>query len=203
MKKVTFIALFLLLVVSINLSSTYAWKKDPEYTPPTSDSRYYIHTSFPTSQYSAVTSAASAWNSAGSKFKLSCESVLDSSTLKWGDTKMHVAYVPFSYYGWDPDGNGAFAYTATKVYGDVLLNSSKSWGNGSSSNYLDYQGILTHEFGHSTGLDDVYGQGDVVGDPSKYNLVTMYGYSSYSMQNSWGMRTLEYDDITGIKALWP
>ena len=41
---------------------------------------------------------------------------------------------------------------------DIYLNSSVSWGNGTSTNYWDVESIVLHELGHAVGLDDQYAE---------------------------------------------
>jgi hypothetical protein len=56
---------------------------------------------------------------------------------------------------------------------------------------MDVQNIMTHEFGHWCGLDDLY-------DSSDYWL-TMYGYSGYGETYK---QTLGWGDILGLKELY-
>jgi len=75
---------------------------------------------------------------------------------------------------------------------------------GRSSDAFDYQGILTHEFGHLTGLADNF-----VLDFTK-EVQTMYGYASPTSKvvngvyyiESYQLRSIEADDIAGKNALW-
>ncbi len=205
MKKTLVIMVAALLFISLNIGNASAWVR-LGYIPPSSNVSYSIHSSFPSSQYNTVISASNTWNEANAKFKFTCGTVPSYATLIFGNNTFHVAMIDFSLYGWPINANGAHIYdsSSSTAYGDILLNSKRTWGNGSSSSYLDYQGILTHEFGHAAGLGDVYSSGDItVGSPGDYALTTMYAHSDYSTNNSYGMRTLEADDIAGLKGIWP
>ena len=55
---------------------------------------------------------------------------------------------------------------------DIVFNSMHNWGINPSKKdrAFDVQNVATHEFGHPTGLDDLY--------DDTYSELTMYGYSS-------------------------
>lgn len=203
MKKYALILLSLLLLLTFSVSDVRAYTITG-YRPPSAESRYRIHGSFSNSQYNTVKAAANTWNNAGAKFKFVCESTPDYTPVDFTDNKFHVAFDAFYNYGYPGYANGVFVKKKNGQYGDIILNASCYWGNGSSSSYLDMQGILTDEFGHAAGLGDVYSSSDIrAGSPGNYYLTTMYAYSDYDMMNSYGMRSLETDDIVGIRALWP
>ena len=76
---------------------------------------------------------------------------------------------------------------------DIVFNTMHKWGidPGKRDRAFDIQNIATHEFGHPTGLDDLY--------PTKYSELTMYGYSSKGETKK---RSLEEGDIAGIRTLY-
>jgi len=75
---------------------------------------------------------------------------------------------------------------------DILFNSDFSWGDGGlNSSKMDLANIVTHELGHGWGLGDIY--------QNNCSKVTMYGYSQ---EGETIKRTLEPDDIVGIKKLY-
>ncbi len=74
---------------------------------------------------------------------------------------------------------------------DTILNTLYSWSLTGASNKMDVQNIMTHEFGHWCGLDDLYSGSDY--------WLTMYGYSNYGVTYQ---RTLGLGDINGLKAVY-
>lgn len=76
---------------------------------------------------------------------------------------------------------------------DTILNQRVPWSwNACGSNTYDVQNILTHENGHTMGLDDEY--------TSSYSYNTMFGYGS---KDEIQKDTLTTGDITGVKAIYP
>lgn len=65
------------------------------------------------------------------------------------------------------------------------------WSLSGEENKMDFDNIVTHELGHTFGLDDQYGE--------TCSEVTMYGYASEGEINK---RDLENADITGILELY-
>ena len=76
---------------------------------------------------------------------------------------------------------------------DIVFNTFHNWGINPTGRdrAFDIQNIATHEFGHPTGLDDLYD--DV------YSELTMYGYSSRTETKK---RSLEEGDIAGAVKLY-
>ncbi len=96
--------------------------------------------------------------------------------------------------------NGILAYTTVMVYsdtgiladGDIVFNTAYSYGDAFSNSYVyDFESILTHEIGHVIGLGDLYS--------TTCNKMTMYGYSP---QGDISKRTLERDDIKGLRLIY-
>ncbi len=76
---------------------------------------------------------------------------------------------------------------------DLRMNTYYTWSistNGVSGT-MDMQSILTHEFGHWVGLNDLYR------NPDYY--LTMFGYANYGQ--TW-KQTLGQGDINGIRAVY-
>lgn len=74
----------------------------------------------------------------------------------------------------------------------VFDNVDYLWGDGTENpTVMDFENIATHEFGHATGLADLYG--------SQYLEQTMYGYADYGETKK---RTLAPGDISGVKTLY-
>ncbi|MBN1674151.1 MAG: hypothetical protein JXR37_24090 [Kiritimatiellae bacterium] len=75
---------------------------------------------------------------------------------------------------------------------DICLNTKFLWGDGSVNPLvMDVANIVTHELGHSVGMDDIYD--DACAD------VTMYGYSQEGETHK---RTLEPPDIAGLQSMY-
>ncbi len=76
---------------------------------------------------------------------------------------------------------------------DIVFNTFHNWGIDPKKRdrAFDIQNIATHEFGHPTGLDDLYD--DI------YSELTMYGYSRTGETKKC---TLEDGDITGAQSLY-
>jgi len=113
------------------------------------------------------------------------------NTIMW---KSLPSYVVAMTYVW-LDGNNRL------VDADTIFNSKYRWSNtayngsndcGGLAGSFDFRNIATHEFGHWTGLGDLY-------NASAKDL-TMYGYA--------GTRELKKDslglgDTIGIRSVWP
>ncbi len=76
---------------------------------------------------------------------------------------------------------------------DIVFNAFHRWGVGpiKKDRAFDIQNIATHEYGHPTGLDDLYDE--------LYRELTMYGYSSKGETEK---RTLEEGDVAGAQYLY-
>ena len=75
---------------------------------------------------------------------------------------------------------------------DILFDTDYTWGDASiSPEVMDLENIATHEIGHGLGLKDVY--------EDSCGAVTMYGYSD---NGDIAKRTLEPQDITGLRTLY-
>ena len=72
----------------------------------------------------------------------------------------------------------------------VIDDADFDWGI-EDPNKMDFENIITHELGHSVGLDDLY--------DSKCSEMTMYGYASEGETNK---QTLEDGDTAGIQKLY-
>jgi hypothetical protein len=72
---------------------------------------------------------------------------------------------------------------------DCRMNTRFKWSLTGEAGKMDVQNIITHEFGHWCGLDDLYADEDY--------WLTMYGYASYGETYK---RTLGLGDILGLQA---
>lgn len=149
-----------------------------------------------------ASNAFSAWTSAlGGKVTVSkgantsaTRAVRDyQNIIAWGRTSGSALAVTYTWYN-----------TTTKkaVEIDTIMNlkfpwawsDPASWGSQPTcayNNVYDAQNILTHELGHTFGLDDHY--------TSSYANNTMYGYGSKTETKK---NTLTQGDIAGVQALY-
>lgn len=113
--------------------------------------------------------------------------------VTWGRTSGSALAVTYTWY------NPSTGY-ATEI--DTIMNKKfiwywsdpASWATGETCAYsgaYDAQAILTHELGHTLGLDDHY--------TSEYANNTMYGYGSKGETKK---DTLTIGDIAGAKAIY-
>jgi hypothetical protein len=147
--------------------------------------------------YAGIT-AADTWNAAASgRFKFSYSSY-SYGQVDYKDNRSDVGLANLAELGFSQSAVGIFISKLnsgnTYSHFDILLNTRWNWGTGSGDGYYDYQGILTHEFGHAVGLDDVY--------DSYLSNVTMYGYATQWPNTFLIKRTLKVDDINGLYAIW-
>jgi hypothetical protein len=142
---------------------------------------YQKDSSVPSSWSSAISASASTWTNAGASFSI--QSMITNNKI---------------YY--QNDGSGYLGLAVPTRSGNyntrylMYLNSYYPWStaSGGESGKFDVQSVVTHEFGHWLTLWDVYG--------SANSTKTMYiGTSS----NDVSKRSLESDDIAGIKYIYP
>ena len=81
-------------------------------------------------------------------------------------------------------------YTGDKIVeSDTRMNTRFKWSLTGEAKKMDVQNIMTHEFGHWCGLDDLYADEDY--------WLTMYGYADYGETYK---QTLGLGDILGLQA---
>jgi hypothetical protein len=74
---------------------------------------------------------------------------------------------------------------------DCRMNTYYKWSLSGEAGKMDVQNIVTHEFGHWCGLDDLYSDADY--------WLTMYGYANFGETYK---RTLGLGDIKGLEAVY-
>ncbi|MEM2995381.1 MAG: hypothetical protein QXI91_05135 [Candidatus Bathyarchaeia archaeon] len=79
----------------------------------------------------------------------------------------------------------------TIIETDTIMNTRFKWSLNGEAGKMDVQNIMTHEFGHWCGLDDLYADEDY--------WLTMYGYAGYGETYK---QTLGLGDILGLQALY-
>lgn len=102
------------------------------------------------------------------------------NVISWGAYKAGVIAVTYIWYVGD-----------TIIEVDTKLNTFYKWSLNGEPGKMDLQNIMTHEFGHWCGLDDLYNDGDY--------WLTMYGYANLGETYK---RTLGLGDILGLKAIY-
>ncbi|MGB9728069.1 MAG: hypothetical protein ACPLZF_06635 [Nitrososphaeria archaeon] len=106
-------------------------------------------------------------------------------------------YDGYNVISWGPYRAGVIAVTYIWQVGgrivetDTRLNTYYKWSLKGEAGKMDVQNIMTHEFGHWCGLDDLY-------DDKDYWL-TMYGYADFGEIYK---RTLGLGDILGLQAVY-
>ncbi len=114
------------------------------------------------------------------------------------DNKNVVSWASIRDSNGNPDPNVvavSYMWYSTSDHGlldcDTVFNSFVTWGINSGGSTFDIQDIGTHEFGHWTGLNDIY--------DSQYTPLTMYGYVWYGEVYK---RTLEQGDVHGVEVVY-
>jgi len=142
----------------------------------------------------SVQEAGNAWNNAGANFEFEYSGATHKTSVDL-DSENSVVWVNEGNTGWLAQ-TWIWWYTsdpASILESDIEFNDYYLWSSAAScpSGKRDVQGIAVHELGHSLGLLDLYGTADLE--------KTMYGNSSPGEIKK---RTLEQDDIDGIKYLY-
>lgn len=204
MKKKAFSILFLIFVMLTGIFAN-AYVLMPS-RPNVSTLNWYTHSSLGSSAKDPAINAAATWTDV-TLCNISFSRQGDSSgSITLGDSRSDVCIADFSTLtslGFSITANGATAVESTSNYSnfDIFLNTyNKTWGNG-LGNYLDRQGILTHEFGHACGLSD---NGDLWTSPDRISLTdyrTMWPHSETPLYENvtFYLRSLAYDDIQGVR----
>jgi len=140
-----------------------------------------------------VEAAAEAWNTetAGELFSYGLTTTKSWYAEDEQNTVSWVKFTPRDYIAvavmwYDPD-------TMIIYEVDIVFNTFHKWGINPSKKdrAFDIQNIATHEFGHPTGLGDLY--------DDTYSELTMYGYSSKGETKK---ISLENGDVWGCQAIY-
>ncbi|MEM2341438.1 MAG: hypothetical protein QXX94_00045 [Candidatus Bathyarchaeia archaeon] len=115
-----------------------------------------------------------------------------------GTTRRNAGrYDGYNVVSWGSYRAGVIAVTYIWYVGDMIietdtrLNTYYEWSLKGEPNKMDVQNIMTHEFGHWCGLDDLYEDKDY--------WLTMYGYADYGETYK---QTLGLGDILGLQAVY-
>lgn len=174
----------------------------PQYSSYT----YYKTSSTPSTASGAIENAMSAWNAVDSSMTLSVKSI--TKPFDTTDSYNTIGTV----LSQDDFAIVAGTYTAVAVNSlrmsnskiinsDIALCGYYAFGNGQSNNYYDYQGIFTHELGHTWGLMDIYESSAQFNASNVNELPAMYGsvtYSGFSSNVTVFLRYLKTGDKNGL-----
>ncbi len=155
--------------------------------------RYWIN---PSNKYgfsvsnvvTAITTSANTWDSETSATVFSYQGTTSKqagkydgyNVVSWGAYRAGVIAVTYIWYS-----------GSTILETDTRMNTFYKWSLSGEAGKMDVQDIMTHEFGHWCGLDDLYSDADY--------WLTMYGYSTYGETYK---QTLGLGDIEGLKAVY-
>ncbi|MEM2911678.1 MAG: hypothetical protein QXM52_00185 [Candidatus Bathyarchaeia archaeon] len=135
-----------------------------------------------------ITTSANTWDSETSATVFSYQGTTKRSAgrrdnynvVAWGRYRSGVIAVTYIWYS-----------GSQILETDTILNNLYQWSLSGEAGKMDVQNIMTHEFGHWCGLDDLYEDKDY--------WLTMYGYASYGETYK---RDLGLGDIQGLKAIY-
>jgi hypothetical protein len=145
----------------------------------------------------AITAAADTWDSQTGFPVFSYEGIIyrvagvkdGLNVVSWGKySQSNAIAVTFIWYTRTRVGR---SIRMEIVETDTLLNIYYSWSLSGEDDKMDVQNIMTHEFGHWCGLDDLYKDRDY--------WLTMYGYASVGETHK---QTLGYGDILGLQKVY-
>jgi hypothetical protein len=156
-----------------------------------------------TNEFTELTTALATWSNVSGQWYRQQRGA-DTTALNYAyDSNVlavwyHSSYQSYGQTSW-PFGSSAIAVNAywysgnLIVHNDVCFNNYNfAWSDSGQSGRMDIQNIAAHEFGHNLCLNDLY-----QGYQSEF---TMYGYAGPGETKK---RSLEYDDIDGIRYIYP
>jgi hypothetical protein len=219
MKKKKFkIGITLTLLLAVLAGNAFAYNLGPT-RPTTKTLTYYTH-GLSTEQWLAATNAADTWSSVskGISFYRAGDST---GTVSYSDLRSDVSFANFSDLWMDNISPTSTGICITNLYSnysnfDIYLNSNLAplntalntdyiWGDSNSSSIIDRQGIFTHEFGHAAGLahnNSIPGGGSPQNtSPVYYQTMWPTALDPLGNNISYYLRTLEIDDISGVRVV--
>lgn len=156
---------------------------------------------------------ANYWINPNNKYRFSVSAVETTIKASANTWDAQTSFQVFSYRGttgrsagrrdgynvidWGSYRNGVIAVTMFWVSGskmveiDMRMNTLYKWSLSGEAGKMDVQNIVTHEFGHWAGLNDLYADADY--------WLTMFGYSNYGITYQ---RTLGLGDQLGIQNVY-
>ena len=214
--KAFIVVLTLILIMNIGTIVSYAYiigdagcnyKIDTDSLPAYNTYTYYKTTLAPSACNNAITGAINTWNAEDSSMQF----VLSGEVKTGFDTTDAICTIGSMVDSYEFEVlagtytavacNSTEAIAGEIVGSDIYFNDYFTFGNGQGV-YHDYQGILTHELGHTWGLKDIY-ENDIQFSASNVNeLPTMFGsveYSGFGSSVSVFLRGLSDGDIDGLQ----
>lgn len=193
-KLLSCLVLCAVLLLNYNIAYAYQIKtKDGKYILPLNKvTYYYIASNCDTSAIAPIQNGMSTWNAAPpTTFKLNLVNANKSNyrynisnpqdyinTIGTAMTVTEMAILNPSAIAFNSILYGLSDYLI--IESDIGYNTGFSFGvnGGPYDSFYDWQGVFTHELGHTIGLTDIY-------DHSGYlnTLPTMYGQSSWQQYN--------------------
>lgn len=168
-------------------ASAFAYSADGQRFVNNENNCYYA-SSIPSTWINsgALANARSAWNNAGSKFRIYYSA--SAPSYMSGANRGTSAAIAIAWHTIHPSAHNPKLHSAAAIE----FNKSFTWSTSGAAGQMDVQNIATHELGHWVFLNDL----KLSGDTEK----TMYAYSSYGETKK---RTLHSDDIAGVKYVYP
>lgn len=148
--------------------------------------QFRLNTSFTSTQGSAMSAGAKAWEDAG-KGSLAKKSSYTNNLATY-PVKDGINNVTFISVTDDYLAESSYWKSGTKITeSDINFNAKYSWSTNPSSTQYDIQMIMTHEIGHCLGL----------GHSTDSSAIMRPTFSAGSKQH-----TINSDDIAGIQAIY-
>jgi hypothetical protein len=162
-------------------------------------STFVVNTSgMPGGALEAIQAAFSTWSGAGAHFTINYGGSSGSTSFGQNNGTCLIDYGKLDAYITDSSDTIALCLywydprSGKVLDSDIRFNSSLPWSTSGDTGSYDVQNIVTHELGHSLVLLDLYGKGD--------SERTMYGLADKGETKK---RSLDGDDINGIRSLYP
>jgi hypothetical protein len=182
--KKMLIGVLLLAMFLVNMASPASAYSYAGYKWSQGSAGYTRDSTIPSSWSNSIfASAANAWNGAGANFYF--------YSIGGTNNKLYYAGLSSDYLA------GTWTHRITNdpthiSYSETYFNKRKSWSTSGEPGYYDVQNVATHEFGHWLDLNDLSDSSDTE--------KTMYYSISYGELKK---RSLESDDIAGIRSIYP
>lgn len=115
----------------------------------------------------AIQRAFGVWNGAGANLVISYGGSCDTTTNSYdisvdADGYNDIFFASSGFYPGVLAWNVQWSQSGKSVESDIVINDAFSWADGAVSGRYDVQSVVTHELGHTYGLDDQYAETDEV-----------------------------------------
>lgn len=218
-KKFTFVILWIMLL-SIFGSAVHAQAKTyggkgsnykfySDATLKKGTYKYYLGKNCDSNSIEAIKKSLKTWNSCSTEIKFKYKAAKKKFAT---EDKINTIGTKFStksmlkHFG----SNTAIAANIFHISGvhivesDIVLSDAYDYCNGQNRYAYDYQGVFTHELGHTFGLRDLYFGDKQLSVSSEIDLPTMYGeayYKHHSYSVFTFIRSLSSGDKKGIRQI--